>query len=132
MEPIQSDCTRVTTSTVFDLTDILHSHAVVTIGTFDGVHIGHQALLSGAVARARALGETALVVTFEPIPASVLRPEHFLGRICPLADKLSLIEALGPDQILVLQFDQALARLAPDEFMSRIAQATAHEGTLGG
>ena len=114
----------MTISTVSDLDQLNSTHAIVTIGTFDGVHLGHQALLTGAIARARAIGSTVLVVTFEPIPASVLRPDHFLGRICPVSDKLASIDEMGADQILVLEFNQALAQLSPDEFMGRIANAT--------
>ena len=58
-----------------------HEAAVVTVGTFDGVHRGHRRLLEGTVQRARELGVRAVVVTFEPIPAQVLRPDLFAGRI---------------------------------------------------
>ncbi len=55
---------------------------VVTIGTFDGVHLGHRFLLTETVKRARALNVPAMAITFEPIPAMVLRPDAFPGRIC--------------------------------------------------
>src|SRR4051812_4434748 len=61
--------------------------SLVTIGTFDGVHLGHRRLLSQAIARARSQGLMAVIVTFEPIPAQVLRPEQFLGRICSASEK---------------------------------------------
>src|SRR5215204_3601975 len=82
---------------------------VVTIGTFDGVHRGHTKLISRTHERAREIGARSTILTFEPVPASVLRPEHFAGRICTAGRKLTLLEILGTDEIIVLEFDHALA-----------------------
>ncbi|MDQ2683602.1 MAG: FAD synthetase family protein, partial [Chloroflexota bacterium] len=110
--------------TVNNLADVTATHGVVTIGTFDGVHLGHQALLRGAVKRAAELRVPVLVVTFEPIPASVLRPEQFLGRICPVDEKLNAIAHAGPDQILIYEFTREFAQLTAAEFMESITSAT--------
>lgn len=109
---------------VVQLADVSAHHGVVTIGTFDGVHLGHQSLLRQAVRRAAELATSALVITFEPIPASVLRPEHFAGRICPPAEKFRLIAETAPDQILAMTFDIALSQRSAEQFMTGIRQAT--------
>lgn len=97
---------------------------VVTIGTFDGVHRGHQALLQQAGERARALGLPLLAVTFEPVPSQVLRPEHFAGRIATSEHKLRLLAAAGPDEVAVVPFTRELSRQTPEQFMSALAAAT--------
>ncbi len=97
---------------------------VVTIGTFDGVHRGHQKLIERTRERAAELGARSTVVTFEPVPASVLRPDKFAGRICTAGRKLTLLESLRPDEIVVLEFDRALAAKSPEEFLADLKQRT--------
>lgn len=106
------------------LSDVSSEHGIVTIGTFDGVHLGHQALLKGAVHRAAELATTCLVITFEPIPAQVLRPVQFSGRICPAAEKVARIAETGPDEVLTYPFDLTVAQMSADQFMTGIAEAT--------
>ena len=95
---------------------------VVTIGTFDGVHLGHQSLLHQTVTRARLLGVPALAVTFEPIPAMVLRPDAFPGRICSLEEKLDLLTAAGLDEIVTLAFSRTLSELSPEAFLGELVR----------
>jgi riboflavin kinase/FMN adenylyltransferase len=83
----------------------------VTLGNFDGVHVGHQAL----IAQARALGE-AVVFTFEPHPAKVLQPEMAPRLITPTARKLELFESLGVAAVLVQPFTLAYAATPPQAF----------------
>jgi riboflavin kinase / FMN adenylyltransferase len=97
---------------------------VMTIGTFDGIHRGHRELLSRTVERARERGLASLALTFEPVPASVLRPDRFPGRICSPADKMRHLAASGVDEIAVITFDVALSRQTPDEFMRWMATQT--------
>lgn len=97
---------------------------VVTIGTFDGVHRGHTKLITRTHDRAVELGARSTIVTFEPVPASVLRPEHFAGRICTAGRKLRLLEALGTDEIVVLEFDRSLAARSPEDFLSELKDRT--------
>jgi riboflavin kinase/FMN adenylyltransferase len=97
--------------------------SVVTIGTFDGVHRGHQLLVSTAIARARALGVRSVVLTFEPIPAMVLRPDRFKGRICSPEEKLKLLTATGVDVVDVLSFDRAFSLQTPEAFLERVEAA---------
>jgi riboflavin kinase/FMN adenylyltransferase len=94
---------------------------VVTIGTFDGVHRGHQALVSAAVARGGELATPVTAITFEPVPAQVLRPDLFPGRICTPAAKLERLASLGVDEIVTIRFDLDLAQQSPEEFMASVA-----------
>lgn len=109
---------------VGNLTGLASKPRVVTIGTFDGVHLGHRALLKQAVARGREVRRVVLVVTFEPIPAMVLRPDKFPGRICSVEEKLERIARTGVDEIATLAFTRTLAGQSPEEFMTMLFQTT--------
>jgi riboflavin kinase / FMN adenylyltransferase len=93
------------------------SSTIVTIGTFDGVHRGHEWLLRQVRTRAEELGGRSLAVTFEPIPISVLRPELYRGRICTASRKIELISEAGIDHVSVIQFNRDLASRSPEEFL---------------
>ena len=97
---------------------------IVTIGTFDGVHRGHRQLLARAVDRARELMLRSLALTFEPVPAAVLRPDRFSGRICSAADKVHELTRSGVGEIAVIAFDLALSRQSPEEFMANVVRQT--------
>ncbi len=94
--------------------------SVVTIGNFDGVHVGHQMLLRRVVERARELDVRPLVVTFEPHPISVLRPDHPMPRISLPSLKLEAIRSCGIADIVVIPFDQEFASLTAEEFLDLI------------
>ena len=96
---------------------------VVTIGNFDGIHLGHQAILSTAVARARALSAPAVVYTFEPHPRKVLRPESAPALLTTLEQKLELIAATGVDAVVLEPFTPEFARTAPDAFVRECLHA---------
>jgi riboflavin kinase/FMN adenylyltransferase len=98
--------------------------AAVTVGNFDGVHRGHQALVSVAVARARAAGGLSVVLTFDPHPARVLRPAHAPAALTTLPQKEELLGAMGIDRLAVLPFDAELARLSPEEFARAVLRDT--------
>jgi riboflavin kinase/FMN adenylyltransferase len=98
--------------------------SLVTIGTFDGVHLGHHKLLTNAVGQARADHLAAILLTFEPIPAQILRPEHFLGRICSAAEKERMLNSFGFDKVVFMEFDHALAAHTPEDFMAALVKAT--------
>ena len=93
--------------------------AVIAIGNFDGVHRGHQALLTAAQAEARRLGVAWGVVSFEPHPRTWFKPEEPVFRLTPEALKARLVAALGASFITVLPFDQALSDLSPEDFVAR-------------
>jgi riboflavin kinase/FMN adenylyltransferase len=92
----------------------------VAIGNFDGVHRGHQALVARAVARARETGGAAVVLTFDPHPAQVLRPEAAPQPLTTLAQKEELVLALGVERLVALEFDARLAALTPDAFVREV------------
>ena len=111
-------------SGVADALDRLNGqrHAL-TIGNFDGVHRGHQHLLSRVTSRAAEAGVASLVVTFEPHPVSVLRPEHAPPRLSTPDMKIAYLHAVGIDDVVVLPFTRELAALSPEEFLSAISDA---------
>jgi riboflavin kinase/FMN adenylyltransferase len=88
----------------------------VTIGVFDGVHRGHQAIIGEAVARARASGVPSVVLTFDPHPSEVVRPGSHPTVLTSPRYKASLVEALGADVLCVLEFTQEFSRMTPAEF----------------
>jgi riboflavin kinase/FMN adenylyltransferase len=90
---------------------------VVTIGVFDGVHRGHQAILSHAVKRAKDLGIQAVVVTFDPHPSEVVRPGSHPAVLTEPARKAELIEALGVDVLCVVPFTVDFSHLAGEAFV---------------
>jgi riboflavin kinase/FMN adenylyltransferase len=91
---------------------------VVALGNFDGVHIGHQAILKTAIERARSVGGRALALTFDPLPAKVLNPAHAPQLITTPEDKYELLRSFGLDGVLVLTFSRQLSMLSPEEFAS--------------
>ncbi|MBX3572499.1 MAG: bifunctional riboflavin kinase/FAD synthetase [Mesorhizobium sp.] len=93
---------------------------VVAIGNFDGVHRGHQVVLSRALDEARAIGAPALALTFEPHPRQFFRPDAPLFRLTPADLKARLIEALGFDAVVELPFTAGFAAQSAEEFVDRI------------
>lgn len=91
--------------------------SVVTIGNFDGVHRGHQAVLARLVARARERDAAAVAITFEPHPLAVLFPERAPARLTTLEHRLELLAGAGLDGVLVMEFTRELAAQSPREFV---------------
>jgi riboflavin kinase / FMN adenylyltransferase len=94
-----------------------HPFPVVALGNFDGVHLGHRAILKAAIDRARDVAGTAFALTFDPLPAKVLAPSRAPRLILAPEDKLELLRASGIDAVIVIDFTLALSRLTPDEFV---------------
>jgi riboflavin kinase / FMN adenylyltransferase len=92
---------------------------VIAIGNFDGVHLGHQALVAVA-RRAAAPGQPVAVLTFEPHPREVFDPVGAPKRLMRVTDKAIALERLGVDQLRILNFDSALCRMSPDQFAREI------------
>ncbi len=90
---------------------------VLTIGVFDGVHRGHQALIGRAVATARAQGLPAVVMTFDPHPSEVVRPGSHPAALTSIRRRAELVAELGVDAFLVLPFTPALSQVSAEEFV---------------
>jgi riboflavin kinase/FMN adenylyltransferase len=97
--------------------------AVVTVGTFDGVHRGHQAVLAEIVRRAQRRGAASVVVTFDPHPLAVVNPAAEPRLLTLPAERQRLLGASGVDRVVTLPFTSELARLAPDEFVRDVLRA---------
>jgi riboflavin kinase / FMN adenylyltransferase len=93
------------------------ARTVVTIGNFDGVHLGHRAILARVVQRARELGGKAVAVTFDPHPLKLLRPEMNLPLLTTPEQKLSLLAGCGLDAVVVLPFTPEFAAMRAREFV---------------
>ena len=104
---------------VFYSTDNLPSfrNPVLTIGTFDGVHKGHQAILKDVVQQAKAIDGESILITFEPHPRKLIYPEQSLQLLTTLDEKIKLIEATGIRHIVVTPFNTAFASLTAEEYM---------------
>jgi riboflavin kinase/FMN adenylyltransferase len=96
----------------------------VTVGNFDGVHRGHQALVAAAVARARETGGLSVALTFDPHPARVLTPDRAPAALTTLAQKAEILGDLGVDRLAVLPFDASVAALSPEDFARRVLRET--------
>ena len=86
-----------------------HRGCVLTIGKFDGVHLGHQAVLSQVVEKAKELGLPSTVMVFEPQPEELFTPDQAPARLSLLRDKYSQLKALGVDRLLCVTFDRHFA-----------------------
>lgn len=93
--------------------------SAVSIGMFDGVHLGHQALLSVVRSEAERIGGPAVVFTFDRHPMELLGPDRAPFYITTLDQKLKLIADAGADMVVVAEFDHALADLSPEEFVDK-------------
>jgi riboflavin kinase/FMN adenylyltransferase len=95
-------------------------NAVVTIGNFDGVHVGHQALFHQVIEKAQDIEGTSVVVTFEPHPARVLRDIKHFPLITLYEQKMELIAATGIDKIVCIPFSREFAATPPQVFVKEI------------
>jgi len=91
--------------------------AVLSIGNFDGLHLGHQKILSQVIERAQTQDGIAGVITFDPHPMKVLRPGQAPPMVETLSQRMERFGAMGLEAALVLRFDRALAALSPEEFV---------------
>jgi len=103
---------------------------VLSVGNFDGLHLGHLKILQSVVARARSTAQLSLVVTFDPHPLRVLRPEHAPPMIQTLAQRLAGFDSMGIDAAVVLRFDRALSLVSAEDFIQRILFEKLRVGTI--
>src|ERR1035438_6792940 len=100
--------------------------ALVSVGNFDGVHRAHRHVLDEIVRRAKAGSAQSVVVTFDPHPPRILRPDHNLKLLTPLPEKLRLLEATGIDAVLLLPFSRDLSLMTPHQFAHEILKKRLH------
>lgn len=103
----------------YGLNDVDLTGAVLAIGVYDGVHRGHRTLIRRALADARSANAPAVVLTFEPNPAEVVG-DHPPRRVSTLAQRLEIFESLGVDATLVLDFDDDMRQMSPQEFVEQV------------
>ena len=94
--------------------------SVVTIGSYDGVHRGHQLIIGTTVERARELGVPAVVVTFDPHPSEVVRPGSHPPLLAPHHRRADLMAELGVDAVLILPFTAEFSQLSPADFVAKV------------
>jgi riboflavin kinase/FMN adenylyltransferase len=99
---------------------------VVTIGMYDGVHLGHQKLIGAAVRRARAMRRPSLLLTFDPHPAEVVRPGSHPAILTSMDRKAELVAELGVDAMCVLPFTPEFSRLTPESFTHTVLAEQLH------
>src|SRR6266576_6921064 len=111
--------------------EILHSIAALSdlrgpvflaIGVFDGVHLGHQAVISTSAKHARAANGTPVVVTFDPHPEKILRPEAAPHLLTASPHKIALIRELGVAHLLIVTFDKQFATTEPEDFVQQLVK----------
>ncbi|MGZ8442078.1 MAG: bifunctional riboflavin kinase/FAD synthetase [Candidatus Binatia bacterium] len=98
----------------------------VTLGNFDGIHLGHQELIKNTVDDARRLGVCSAVLTFEPHPLRVLAPDRAPKMLLTHKDKMQLLQALGVDCVVIQQFDRAFAAIPAQEFVRKYLRERLH------
>jgi riboflavin kinase/FMN adenylyltransferase len=99
---------------------------VLTLGVFDGLHLGHQAIIRQVVDRARAVNAAATVLTFEPHPRAVLHPESAPPLLQTFDQKIEALSVLGIDQTIVIHFDKAFAQIRAEDFLRDIVADRLH------
>src|SRR5437660_1521144 len=104
---------------------------VATIGNFDGMHIGHQAIIRGVVERARETGRPSAVITFHPHPLSIVAPDRVPKQILTLSQKEELIRNMGIDALLVVPFTHEFSRWTADRFIGEFLVAALQVTNVG-
>jgi len=100
-----------------------HRGSVVTIGTYDGIHLGHQALIRRLTEHAERLGRQAVLLTFEPMPREYLFPRDPPARLTSWRERWRLFERMNLDAVWLLRFCESLRRLSGDEFATLLAKS---------
>lgn len=97
-----------------------YPETVLTIGNYDGVHLGHQKILAQVIQKAKEIQGTSIVMTFDPHPVKVLAPERDIRLLTTSEEKTRLIEAAGIDVLLFINFNREFAGMLPDDFVQTV------------
>ncbi|HQT82302.1 MAG: bifunctional riboflavin kinase/FMN adenylyltransferase [Ferrovum sp. 37-45-19] len=108
------------------LSQPLTNFCALTIGNFDGVHLGHQMMIEQVVTQARARHLDSVVMTFEPHPKDFFAPQFSQPRLTSLREKIELLEAVNVDHVVILRFNHDLANTSAEEFVNRILNQQLH------
>ena len=111
----------------------IHRPTVLTLGVFDGLHLGHQLIMKTVVERARALGAVPTVITFDPHPRAVLHPESAPPLLQTFDQKIEAFGVMGIEQTIVVHFTKQFSSISAPEFLSDVVKERlhAHEVYLG-
>ncbi len=104
----------------FEALEKIYPNTVLTIGNYDGVHLGHQKILSMVRKKAEEINGTSVVMTFEPHPVKVLAPERDVKLLTTPEEKARLIAKMGIDILLFVTFNKEFAQILPDDFIKDI------------
>ncbi len=115
----KEDCSAIILRNISDLSGV-RGPVFLAIGVFDGVHLGHQAVISTSARNAKAAHGSLVVVTFDPHPERVLRPASAPHLLTALQRKIQLIHNLGADYFLVVHFDKEFAATPPELFIEQL------------
>lgn len=115
-----------------DVSDVPHDigPSVVTIGNFDGVHLGHRSVLAHLVATARARGALSVAITFDPHPLQVLYPDRAPQALTGLDQRIELMGSTGLDAVLVMEFTRELATWSPERFVEDVLVDRLHASAV--
>jgi riboflavin kinase/FMN adenylyltransferase len=97
-----------------------YPHTVLTIGNFDGVHLGHQKILYEVIKRAKEIKGTPMAITFEPHPMKVITPEREIKLLTTFKEKARVMEAIGIKVLLCINFNKKFSNLQPDDFIEDV------------
>lgn len=103
---------------------------VVTLGSFDGVHLGHQAIIRRLIEKSKEKKRAGVVVTYQPHPQSVVAPDDAPSLLTTLEEKLALLEKLGVEEMVVMNFDEQLREYSAEEFVEKILVSKLNVGDL--
>lgn len=107
---------------VFESLDLLPKfvNPILTIGNYDGLHVGHQKIIERIKVKAREKRGTSMLMTFHPHPLTILKPDKFVGLITPLHVKRKLIEAAGIDVLFIIPFTDEFHHISPEFFVDNL------------
>ena len=103
-----------------DLSEVSHNkNSVVTLGTFDGVHLGHRKIIDEVVNRAALFGGRSFLITFYPHPKKIISRENKIELLSTHSEKVKLIESIGIEHMLIIKFTKEFSQLGPDKFLEK-------------